>query len=352
MKALMPGSYDPCTVGHLAVIEAAASLFEEITVAVFINPQKEGLFSYRERVEFLRLATAHLPGVTVTFSDGMVADFARDGGYDRIVKGVRNERDRLYEAEMAVYNFEHSGVITELIPADSGMQEVSSTAVREALAGGEELCGLVPEAARAAILAAYRKGADAPKGAAMKDYTSELREDFLSREEIFLGKIVHLVKDTVTLPNGRTATREMMLHPGAVAILPLFPDGSVLMEYQYRYPLGRVVYEIPAGKLDSREEDPREAALRELREETGYTAGRLTSLGYYIPSPAVLSERIELFLAEELTLGDTELDEDEFLMTERRPLAELCEMVMRGEIEDGKTQTALLKTLLLKKESI
>ena len=186
----------------------------------------------------------------------------------------------------------------------------------------------------------------------MKDYTDALREEYLSREDIFRGQIVHLVKDTVTLPNGKTSTREMMLHNGAVAILPLFPDGTVLMEYQYRYPMGRVIYEIPAGKLDHRGEDPREAALRELREETGYTAGKLTSLGRYIPSPAVLSERIELFLAEELTLGDTELDEDEFLFTERRPLAELTEMVLRGEIEDGKTQTALLKTFLLKKESV
>ena len=82
MKVLMPGSYDPCTVGHLAVIRAAAERFREVTVAVFINPKKEGLFSYAERVEFLRLATADLPRVTVAFSDGMVADFAKDGGYD------------------------------------------------------------------------------------------------------------------------------------------------------------------------------------------------------------------------------------------------------------------------------
>ena len=162
MKVLMPGSYDPCTVGHLAVIEAAAELFGEVTAAVFINPNKEGLFSYAERVEFLRLATAHLEGVTVTFSDGMVADLARDGGFDRIVKGVRNERDRLYEAEMAAYNFDRGGVITELIPAADEMQEVSSTAVREALASGGDLLGLVPEAARAAILAAYRKKAIIP----------------------------------------------------------------------------------------------------------------------------------------------------------------------------------------------
>lgn len=186
----------------------------------------------------------------------------------------------------------------------------------------------------------------------MKNYESELCELYRSREDIFSGQIVHLVRDTVTLPNGKSATREMMLHNGAVAILPLFEDGTVLMEYQFRYPLGRVVYEIPAGKLDGKDEDHREAALRELREETGYTAKSLTSLGYYIPSPAVLSERIELFLAEGLTPGSTDLDEDEFLYTERVPLRTLCEMVLRGEIEDGKTQTALLKTLLLKKESL
>ena len=186
----------------------------------------------------------------------------------------------------------------------------------------------------------------------MKKYERELRERYKAREDIFHGKIVHLVRDTVTLPNGKSATREMMLHNGAVAILPLFEDGTVLMEYQFRYPLDRVIYEIPAGKLDTKDEDPREAALRELREETGYTARSLTSLGFYIPSPAVLSERIELFLAEDLTPGEVDLDEDEFLYTERVPLKELCDMVMRGEIEDGKTQTALLKTLLLKKESL
>lgn len=182
-----------------------------------------------------------------------------------------------------------------------------------------------------------------------KDYTNELRESFVAREEIFHGVIAHLVRDTVTLPNGKAATREMILHNGAVAIVPLFEDGTVLMEHQYRYPLGRVVYEIPAGKLDSPDEDTRAAAERELREETGYTADRLTSLGWYIPSPAILGERIELFLAEGLHPGDTELDEDEFLATERRPLEDLCRMILAGEIEDGKTQTALLKTLLLKR---
>ena len=183
----------------------------------------------------------------------------------------------------------------------------------------------------------------------MKEQDTDLLEVFTSREELFDGVIVHLVRDTVTLPNGKPATREVILHNGAVAVVPLFEDGTVLMEHQYRHPLGRVIYEIPAGKLDSADEDPRVAALRELREETGYTADTLTSLGCYIPSPAILGERIELFLAEGLHAGATSLDEDEFLRTERRPLGELCDMIVKGTIEDGKTQIALLKTLLLKR---
>lgn len=181
------------------------------------------------------------------------------------------------------------------------------------------------------------------------EYTEELCESYVSREDIFTGRIVHLVRDTVRLPDGKLTTREMMLHHGAVAVVPLFEDGTVLMEYQYRYPQGRVIYEIPAGKLDGSDEDPEEAVRRELREETGYSAGRLTPLGWYIPSPAILGERIRLFLAEELTPGVASLDEGEFLRTERRPLTELCQMVLDGEIEDGKTQTALLKTLLIKR---
>lgn len=179
-----------------------------------------------------------------------------------------------------------------------------------------------------------------------------LEETFLRREEIFDGKIVHLVRDTVLLPNKHTATREVVLHLGAVVIVPLFPDGSVLMERQYRYAQGRIMYELPAGKLDSAGEDPREAAIRELREETGLQAGKMTSLGSYIPSPAVLGERLGVFLAEDMTEGKTRLDPDEFLYTERRPLDELVDEVLRGEIEDGKTQAALLRVYLLKQRGL
>ena len=158
MRVLMPGSYDPVTRGHLAVIEEAARRYGKVTVAVFINPQKQGLFPYDTRVAFLRLATAHLDGVDVTFSDGMVADLARDGGYDRIVKGIRNEHDLAYEREMAEYNLARGGVKTEYINAGDAMRDVSSTAVREALAEGRPIGDMVPDCICAAVLAAYRAG--------------------------------------------------------------------------------------------------------------------------------------------------------------------------------------------------
>ena len=156
MRVLMPGSYDPVTQGHLAVIEEAAAIYDEVTVAVFINPEKAGLFTYRERVELLRTAVAHLANVTVDFSDGMVADYARTRGFDLIVKGVRNESDRAYEEKMAEYNLAHSGVPTLLLPARPEMLTVSSTIVREALASGAPLSGLVPDTVADAVTALYR----------------------------------------------------------------------------------------------------------------------------------------------------------------------------------------------------
>ena len=172
---------------------------------------------------------------------------------------------------------------------------------------------------------------------------SNLEEKFVSREEIFEGNVMHVVRDVIELPNGKKATREVCLHNGAVAIIPLLPDGRVIMERQYRYPHGRVVLEIPAGKLDSPDEIPLEAAKRELREETGALSGKLTELGKIIPSSAILSEVIHLYLAEDLTFGERDLDEDEFLDVEYIPLSDLKDMVMRGEIADAKTQIAVLK---------
>ena len=175
-----------------------------------------------------------------------------------------------------------------------------------------------------------------------------LEEKQLSREEIYNGKVIHVVRDKVTLPDGNTAYREVCLHIGAVCVLPLLPSGEVIMVKQFRYPHGRVVLEVPAGKLDSRDEDPLDAAKRELREETGAVAKSYTDLGYLLPSPAVLSERIRMYLAEDMSFTDCDPDDDEFLNVVKIPLDELYGMVMRGEIEDAKTQIAVLKVWELK----
>lgn len=182
---------------------------------------------------------------------------------------------------------------------------------------------------------------------------AHLVEKQKSREEIFRGNVLHVVKDTVLLPNGAEAEREMCLHRGAVAILPLLSTGEVLMERQYRYAHGRVLWEIPAGKLEEGDgADPLSAAKRELMEETGAIAQKFTDLGASIPSCAVLSERIYVYLAEDIRFTEQSLDEDEFLDVERVPLAELYREVLNGHIEDAKTQIAVLKTVHLRGRSL
>lgn len=176
----------------------------------------------------------------------------------------------------------------------------------------------------------------------MEDF-KDLREVKTGSEEIFDGVILHVFKDTVQLPNGHPATREVIRHVGAVGVVPLTDDGKVIIERQFRYPLNRIVTEIPAGKLDSFTEDRLSAAKRELEEETGYSAREWISMGDYYPAAAYCDERITLYLARGLTLGQRHLDEDEFLNFEAVPLTELVEQVMDGTITDGKTQVAVLK---------
>ncbi len=176
------------------------------------------------------------------------------------------------------------------------------------------------------------------------DKFSNLREVKTSSEELYDGVILHVYRDTVKLPNGKSKGREVIRHVGAVAIVPLTDDGKVIIEKQYRYPFDEVITEIPAGKLDSRQEGRLDAAKRELREETGITADEWVDLGMYYPSAAYTDEKISLYLARGLHYGEQQLDEDEFLNLEAVPLSELVEDVMNGEIADGKTQVAILKT--------
>lgn len=178
---------------------------------------------------------------------------------------------------------------------------------------------------------------------------SALEERFIERKEIFDGHVLHTVVDTVELPNGKIATREMCLHVGGVCVLPLLSDGRVIMERQFRYPHGRIFLEIPAGKLNFKGEEPLSAAKRELREETGAVAKKYTFLGELDTTPALINEKIYMYLAEDIEFFERDLDDDEFLDVEYIPLTELYSAVMRGEIKDAKTQLAILKTAALKK---
>ena len=174
----------------------------------------------------------------------------------------------------------------------------------------------------------------------------ELTEKTLSSEKIFDGRILHIRRDTVLLPNGHQSTREVVDHPGGVGVLALDDQDRVLIVSQFRYPYEEILREIPAGKLEYGE-DPAEAAVRELREETGAVAGSFQSLGELYPSPGYCGEIIRMYLARELSFGDTDPDEDEFLGLERVPFSQLVEQVLSGEIKDAKTIAAVLKTKLL-----
>ncbi len=176
----------------------------------------------------------------------------------------------------------------------------------------------------------------------MEDFKN-LVEETVDSEEIFKGHVVHLFNDNVTLPNGMPATREVIRHVGAVAIVPMTDDGKVIVERQFRYPLNQVITEIPAGKLDSKAENRLAAAKRELEEETGIVADEWIELGDYYPVAAYSDEVITIYLAKGLHQGTRNLDEDEFLNIAEVSLDELVEDIMQGKIPDGKTQVAIMK---------
>ena len=174
-----------------------------------------------------------------------------------------------------------------------------------------------------------------------------LTEKTVAQDIRFQGHIINLRVDDVVLPNGNAATREVVEHPGGVCVAALTEERELLFVRQFRYPYGEVLLELPAGKLDRGGEDPLEAGKRELREETGAVAGQYRSLGKLYPSPGYCDEIIHLYLATDLTFGDSEPDEDEFLECERIPLDRAVAMVLNNEIADAKTQVLILKVAQL-----
>lgn len=168
-----------------------------------------------------------------------------------------------------------------------------------------------------------------------------------SSRDIFQGKIIKVRVDTVELPNGKESTRECVEHPGAVAVIARDDQDRICMVRQYRYPVGDMLWEIPAGKL-SPGEDPLECARRELMEEAGITAGSWEKLYSYYTTPGFSDEILHLYLATGLTRGENQPDEDEFLDVKMIPYQGACAMMSRGEIKDGKTLIGLL--YLAKKE--
>lgn len=175
---------------------------------------------------------------------------------------------------------------------------------------------------------------------------TERKLEELSRHQ---GLILDVHVDSVSLPNGHVAKREIIDHPGGVTILPLDENGDVYCVRQYRYAFSTELLELPAGKLEP-DEDPREAAIRELGEETGIVAGRVDDLGAFLMSPGFCTEVLHLYLARDLQFGQAHPDEDEFLGVEKHSLQSLLDMVMRSELTDAKSVIAILKAARLLEE--
>ena len=167
-------------------------------------------------------------------------------------------------------------------------------------------------------------------------------EAMLESKEIFNGRVIRVTLDKVQLEDGTTSTREVVHHHGGACVLPVDADGNVTMVRQFRYALGEEIWELPAGKLEA-DEDPFEAAKRELSEECGLTADTYTELGVVYPTVGYDSERIYLWAAEGLHTVGQHLDAGEFLDVVKMPFAQALGLVMDGTIKDSKTQIALLK---------
>lgn len=170
---------------------------------------------------------------------------------------------------------------------------------------------------------------------------AHLRETPIARSELLRGDFLHVVRDTVRLPDGAQATREFVLHPGAVMVIALLDDGQVVLERQYRHPMQRVMIEFPAGKLDAGE-GSLACAQRELLEETGYQAKEWAFAGRHAPTIAYSDELIDIWFARGLSQGKRRLDAGEFLDVITATPEQLLAWCRNGEVSDGKTLTGML----------
>jgi ADP-ribose pyrophosphatase len=173
------------------------------------------------------------------------------------------------------------------------------------------------------------------------DPDAHLRETTVASEQVFGGRLLEVRRDVIRLPDGKEATREFIVHPGAVMVVPLLDDGRLLMERQWRYPLQRVMLEFPAGKLDAGEA-PFDCAVRELAEETGYRAAEWARAGLLHNAIAYSSEGIEIWFARGLTKGEQSLDAGEFLELHVATIDELDTLCASGAVTDAKTLVGLL----------
>ncbi len=172
-------------------------------------------------------------------------------------------------------------------------------------------------------------------------------EKTVSSKKIFEGKIIDVRVETVEFPDGKTAYRELVDHPGGVGIVALTSDGKIPMVRQYRKPIEQAIWEIPAGKLDMGE-DPKLCGIRELEEETGYTAKEIIPLGYMYPSPGFANEVTHIFFAKGLSKGMVHPDEGEFLDIQEFTVEEVRNMILNNEINDAKTVIGFLKCEAMK----
>lgn len=168
-----------------------------------------------------------------------------------------------------------------------------------------------------------------------------LRETLVDSVPVFTGKVINLRVDSVQLPDGKKATREVVEHPGAVAVVPILADGSIILVKQYRHPVGETTWEIPAGKLDTKEA-PDLCAHRELEEETGYQADNIRKLTTFFTTPGFTDEVMHLYVAHDLRKTAQNTDADEFIDVLSISRVDALAMIQSGEIKDAKSIIGIL----------